>query len=82
MAAVVTLSVSGVSYTVLNSSAVEQSAEQVAGQATCRTVESAIVAYAGAHGVPPRSVADLAGYVDGDIRGYRIVGGRAAGPGC
>ncbi|MET0425166.1 MAG: hypothetical protein ABW046_14870 [Actinoplanes sp.] len=54
----------------------------MANQATCRTVESAIVAYVGVHDRPPASVAQLADYVDGDITAYRIVRGRAAGPGC
>lgn len=54
----------------------------VADQATCSTVDSAIVAYVGAHDGGPRSIADLAGYVKGDITAYQIVNGMAAGPGC
>jgi hypothetical protein len=82
MAAVVTLSVSGLSYVALKPEVLERAAREVAGRATCHTVDSAIVAFTGEHGVPPRSVAELAGYVDGDISAYRIAGGRAAGPGC
>ncbi|MET0415569.1 MAG: hypothetical protein ABW022_06055 [Actinoplanes sp.] len=66
----------------MDSRAIEKSAREVAARATRRTVDSAIVAYTGAHGAPPASVRDLAGYVDGDISAYRIIRGRAAGPGC
>ena len=82
MAAVVTLSAAGASYSALKPDELEEQTRVVADQATCRTVESAIVAYAGEHGTPPASVRELAGYVDGDITAYRVVGGRAAGPGC
>ena len=82
MAAAVTLSISGVCYTALDPDDLEQSARDVAAQATCRTVDSAIVAHIGLHGDPPASIAELTGYVKGDITAYRIVDGRAAGPGC
>jgi len=82
MAATVTLSITSVCYRALNSESLEQGAREVAAQATCRTVDSAIVAYAGVHGVPPASIAELTGYVKGDITAYRIVDGQAAGPGC
>lgn len=54
----------------------------VADRATCRTVESAIVAYIAVHDADPTSIRQLTPYVDGDIAKYRIVRGRAAGPGC
>ncbi|MFC3736712.1 hypothetical protein [Paractinoplanes deccanensis] len=60
----------------------EAKAQAVADRATCRTVDSAIVAYAGINGTAPKSVADIAGYVKGDISAYTIVHGQAAGPGC
>ena len=82
MAATVTLSIIGVCYTALKPEAVEQLARDVAAQATCRTVDSAIVAYAGQYGEPPASITELTGYVEGDITAYRVVDGRAAGPGC
>ena len=82
MTAAVTLSVVGASYSALKPDDLEQKARAVADKATCRTVDSAIVAYAGVYGTPPGSVRELAGYVDGDITAYRVVGGRAAGPGC
>jgi hypothetical protein len=82
VAAAVTLSITGVSYAALNSKALEDSARKVAAQATCRTVDSAIVAYTGEHGTAPQSVRDLVAYVDGDLGAYRIRQGRAAGPGC
>ncbi len=82
VAATVTLSITGLSYAALNPKVLEKSARAVAVQATCRTVDSAIVAYAGEHGSAPASVRDLVAYVDGDITAYRIVRGKAAGPGC
>ena len=82
MAAAVTVSVAGVSYAALNPDRLESQARVVAAQASCRTVDSAIVAYVGVNGTAPTSVAELAGYVKGDISAYRIVDGAAAGPGC
>ena len=80
--AAVTLSIAGVSYAALDPASAEEKARVVADRATCRTVDSAIVAYVGVNGAAPTSVRELAGYVDGDVSAYRIVGGRAAGPGC
>lgn len=82
MAAAVTVSVAGVSYAALNPARLEANAREVASRATCHTVDSAIAAYVSIHGDPPAGIADLGGYVKGDISGYRIVGGMAAGPGC
>lgn len=82
MAAAITVSIAGVSYAALNTKQVETDARTVANQATCRTVDAAIVAYVAQHGTPPHSVRQLKGYVKGDISGYRIVAGVAAGPGC
>jgi hypothetical protein len=82
MAAAVTASVSGVSYAALAPDKLEESARVVAAQASCHTVDTAIVAYTGVNDRPPASITDLAGYVKGDISAYRIVNGQAAGPGC
>ena len=82
MAAAVTVSISGVSYAALNPQRVEASARVVADQATCRTVDTAIIGYVAEHAEAPRSVRQLRGYVKGDISRYRIVDGMAAGPGC
>jgi hypothetical protein len=60
----------------------ERDARGVADQATCRSVDTAIVAYAALNDADPATIAQLAGYVKGDITGYRIVDGVAAGPGC
>ncbi|MGX6607518.1 hypothetical protein ACWKSP_36150 [Micromonosporaceae bacterium Da 78-11] len=60
----------------------ESQARVVAAQASCHTVDTAIVAYVSIHDRAPRSIADLAGYVKGDITAYRIVDGLATGPGC
>lgn len=80
--AAVTLSIAAASYSQLDARAAEEQARSVAEKATCRTVDSAILAYVGVHGEAPRSVNELAGYVKGDISGYRIVHGQAMGPGC
>ncbi|WP_245665970.1 hypothetical protein [Actinoplanes subtropicus] len=82
MSAVVTVSVAGASYAAMNPERAERNAREVASQATCRTVDSAIVAYVGLHDEAPRQIDDLTDFVDGDISRYRIVGGLAAGPGC
>ncbi len=82
MSAVVTLSVAGVCYSQFDSKKAEEQARVVANQATCRAVDTAIVAYAGINGTDPASISDLTGYLKGDISRYRIVRGQAAGPGC
>ncbi|WP_436520116.1 hypothetical protein [Actinoplanes sp. HUAS TT8] len=82
MAAAVTVSVSGVSYAALNPDKLQANAQVVADKATCRTVETAIVGFIAVNGTDPTSIAQLKPYVDGDITRYRIVKGRAAGPGC
>jgi hypothetical protein len=60
----------------------EEHARVVAAQADCRAVDAAIVAYVTVHERDPRSIHDLDGLLKGDISGYRIVDGMAAGPGC
>lgn len=82
VAAAVTVSVAGISYTALTPKELEHRARVVAAQADCNTVNSAIVAYVAVNDRDPRSIADLRGLVKGDISAYRIVGGMAAGPGC
>ncbi len=82
MAAVITVSAAGVSYVAINPEALTARAEAVADQAGCRAVEQAIAAYTAAHDRAPRSITALRPYVRGDISAYRLVGGRAAGPGC
>jgi hypothetical protein len=80
--AVVTLSVAGVSYLALNPEQMKRPAQLIADHATCRVVDQAIVAYTGVTGDTPRTMADIAEYIEGDVRAYRIVAGRAWGPGC
>ncbi|MEU4236728.1 hypothetical protein [Actinoplanes sp. NPDC026619] len=82
MAAAVTVSVAGVSYSALDPAKLESQARVVADRASCRTVDSAIVAYVGINGEAPATITELAGYVKGDITAYSIAGGVAAGPGC
>lgn len=82
VAASVTVSVAGVSYTVLKPDQLEARARAVAARADCRAVNTAIVGYITLHERDPGSIADLAGLLNGDISAYRIVDGTAAGPGC
>ena len=82
VAAAVTVSIAGVSYAALNTGAVTNSATTVANAATCRTVDTAIVAYLAQHGAAPTRITQLRPYVEGDISAYRISKGVAAGPGC
>jgi len=82
MAAAVTVSIAGVSYAALNTDGIRSTAETVASQASCRAVDEAIAGYAAQHGTTPTTVAQLRPWVRGDISAYRIVRGRAAGPGC
>jgi hypothetical protein len=82
MAAAVTVSISGVAYVVLNPDSVRSSAQSVADRASCRTVDEAILGYVAQHGTAPTKIGQLQPWVKGDISAYRIVTGRAAGPGC
>ena len=82
MAAAITTSIAGVSYAALNIPEVTGTAQTVADAATCRTVNTAIVAYIVEHDGPPERITDLKPYVTGDIAAYRIEHGVAAGPGC
>ncbi|MFI1996057.1 hypothetical protein [Actinoplanes sp. NPDC020271] len=82
MAAAVTVSVAGSSYVALNPDKLTADAKAVADKATCRTVDTAIVGFVAVNETDPTSIAQLRPYVDGDITRYRIVGGRASGPGC
>ena len=82
MAAAITASVGGVSYVALNPAKLQSRAQAVADQATCRTVDTAIVGYLMNNGTAPTSIRQLTGYVRGDISKYRITDGVAAGPGC
>jgi hypothetical protein len=45
-------------------------------------VDTAIAGFLAQTGTVPTTIAQLKPYVRGDISGYRIVGGLAAGPGC
>jgi hypothetical protein len=82
MATALTASIAGVSYAAFNSGVLTDRAQTVADKATCRTVESAVVAYIAEHDIGPRSIADLKPYVQGDISRYRLDAGLPVGPGC
>ena len=80
--AAVTVGVTGASYAAFNPGALVHRAEVVAHRADCRTVDAAIVAYVARNGVAPGRIGQIKPYVRGDVSAYRIVDGRAAGPGC
>ena len=82
MAAAITVSIAGVSYATLNTGSVRSTAVTVASQASCRAVDQAIVGYLAQHTTAPTAIGQLQPWVRGDISAYRIVRGRAAGPGC
>jgi hypothetical protein len=82
MTAAITVSIGGVSYAVLSTEAVTRPARSVAATADCRAVNAAIVAYVAVRDREPTVLDDIRPYLLGDISGYRIVNGLAAGPGC
>jgi hypothetical protein len=82
MAAAITVSVAGVSYAALNTDGLRSSAETVANQASCRAVDEGILGYVAQHGTAPTAIRQIQPWVRGDVTAYRIVQGRAAGPGC
>jgi hypothetical protein len=82
MASAITVSICGASYAALNPQQLTSRAQVVADQATCRTVDTAIVGYLMNNGTAPTSIRQLKDYVRGDISKYRIVDGVATGPGC
>ena len=82
MAAAITVSIAGVSYAAFNVGEVSGPAKTVASRASCRAVDQAIVAYLVRHDTAPTVIGQLQPWVRGDISAYRIVKGRAAGPGC
>jgi hypothetical protein len=82
MTSALTVSIAGVSYAAYSPAKMEARAQVVADQATCRTVDTAIVGYLMNNDTVPTSVRQLEDYVRGDISRYRIVDGVAAGPGC
>ncbi len=82
MTAAITVSIVGVSYAALNMDKVRGTADAVASRASCRAVDEAIVGYVARHDTGPTTIEQLRPWVRGDISAYRIVRGRAAGPGC
>jgi hypothetical protein len=82
VAAAVTVSIAGVSYAAFHPDTLVRHTDAVAVAADCRSVDAGIVGYVAANDVAPTSIEQLKPYVRGDVSGYRIVHGRAAGPGC
>ncbi len=56
--------------------------QTTADKATCHAAENAFAAYTTAEGRPPRTIADIAPYVSGDLTEYRITPRGVTGPGC
>ena len=82
MAATITVSIAGLSYVAFNTTVLTERAQTVADAATCRAVDQAVLAYLAANETQPTRIADVRPYLRGDVSAYRIVRGRAAGPGC
>ena len=82
MAMAVTMSVARASYAAFNSDLLVQHTEVIANSAACRTVDAAIVGYLAGHGAAPADTDQIRPDVRGDVSAYRIVDGRAVGPGC
>lgn len=82
VAAALTVSIAGVSYAAFDSGALTDRAQTVADAATCRTLESAVVAYVAEHDAGPRTITDLRPYVRGDVTKYHLQDGLPVGPGC
>lgn len=76
------LGTTGTAWAALDLPRLRADATTVAARASCRTVDTAIVAYTVDHDAPPVEIAQVEPYVLGDVSGYRIAGGVAAGPGC
>ncbi len=82
VASVITLGTVASATLTVDTPALTRRAESAAAQATCRAVDTAILAFYSERQVLPTTQRDLQPYVTGDISRYRIVAGRAAGPGC
>lgn len=82
LAAAITVSTVGVAYVALSPEELGGHAQQVADRASCRTVDAAIVAYVAQQDAVPTTIEQLRPWVRGDLSAYRIIGGRATGPGC
>ncbi|MBN1170787.1 MAG: hypothetical protein JXA67_01315 [Micromonosporaceae bacterium] len=58
-------------------------ATRTADRATCRTIETAVVAYTVEHSATPATIAEVRPLVDGEVEGYRLsLRGTVIGPGC
>ena len=82
MASVITLGTVASAVVSVDAPALTRRAETAAAQGTCRAVDTAIVAFYTERHVVPTTLRDVQPYVSGDISRYRIVAGRASGPGC
>lgn len=82
MATAITISAGGVCYAASNADVLNGAAHTVASQSYCHAVNTAIAAYLAQYDAAPHRIADVERYVSGDISGYRIMNGLAAGPGC
>ncbi len=82
MASVITLGTVASATISVDAPALTRRAETAAAQATCRAVDTAILAFYTDRQVLPTTQRDVQPYVKGDISRYRIIAGRAAGPGC
>jgi type II secretory pathway pseudopilin PulG len=82
MTAVVTLGTVASAAVSVNMPALTRQSEATADQVTCRAVDTAIMAYYTEQQALPTVIADVTPYLQGDVSAYRVVSGRADGPGC
>ena len=82
MTAVVTLGTVASVAVAVDIPTLSSESESTAAEATCRSVDTAILAFYAEHQVLPTTIEQITPYVLGDVTAYRIVSGAAAGPGC
>jgi hypothetical protein len=82
MVATITLGTVASAAMTMDIPAMSRQAEATVARANCRSVDTAILAYLTDRQKLPTSLTDVQPYVQGDIAAYRIVDGKATGPGC
>jgi hypothetical protein len=82
MVAAITLGTVATAAVSMDVPALSRQAESTVARANCRSVDTAIIAYVSEWEVLPAALKDVKPYVQGDVTAYRIVAGKAVGPGC
>jgi hypothetical protein len=82
MVATITLGTVASAAMTMDVPAMSKDAQATVSLANCRQVNTAILAFYAERQAQPTSLADVDPYVQGDISAYRVVRGKAVGPGC